>query len=280
MSFWTPALFALFIWWFSTGAILWVVKSADRSGLAARKRAVVSGLPFLALGCLGFWASLYDTSVFGAYLGFVAALAIWGWIELAFLTGVITGPNHHELPKNVPEWERFIRAWGTLAYHEMLLVATLIAMVLIDWNLGAENKFATWTFAVLFFARLSAKLNLFFGVPKINIEFLPEALAHLPSHFRHRAMNWFFPVSITALTFAAACWLERLYAAQTTGAVAGFTLLTAITVLALFEHWMMVLPIPDEKLWRWMIPTDTPTKNRRNTDVIPTAKIKGGHHGL
>lgn len=280
MSLWTPALFALFLWWFSTGAILWVVKSADHSGLAARKRAVLLGLPFLALGCLGFWAALHDTSAFGAYLGFVAALAIWGWIELAFLTGIITGPNDHKLPKDIPEWERFIRAWGTLAYHEMLLVATLIAMVLIDWNLAASNQFATWTFAMLFFARLSAKLNLFFGVPKINIDFLPRALAHLPSHFRHRAMNWFFPVSITALTFAAACWLERLYAADTAGAIAGFTLLTAITALALFEHWMMVLPIPDEKLWRWMIPTDTPTKNKRTTPEIPTAKIKGGHHGL
>ncbi|GFE49446.1 hypothetical protein So717_11990 [Roseobacter cerasinus] len=280
MSVWTPALFALFLWWFSTGAILWVVKSADRSGLTARKRAVIWGLPFLGFGCLGFWLSLQDSSVFGAYLGFVAALAIWGWIELAFLTGIITGPNHHELPKGIAEWERFIRAWGTLAYHEMLLVATLIAMVLIDWNLGAENKFATWTFAVLFFARLSAKLNLFFGVPKINIDFLPQALAHLPSHFRHRVMNWFFPVSITALTFAAACWLERLYAAETAGAVTGFALLTAITVLALFEHWMMVLPIPDERLWRWMIPTDTPKPHQTKNDVLPTAKIKGGHHGL
>ncbi|WP_299968815.1 putative photosynthetic complex assembly protein PuhE [uncultured Roseobacter sp.] len=280
MSFWIPALFALFVWWFSTGAILWVVKSADRAGMAARRRAVLWGLPVLALGFGGVWASLHDASVFGAYAGFLAALAIWGWIELAFLTGVITGPNDHALPSDVPEWERFIRAWGTLAYHEMLLVAVLIAMFLIDWHLAATNSFATWTFAVLFFARLSAKLNLFFGVPKINIDFLPNALAHLPSHFRHRPLNWLFPVSITALSFAVACWLERLYAASEPGDVAGFSLLTAITALALFEHWMMVLKVPDERLWRWMIPTDAPTKHRPNTDAIPTAKIKGGHHGF
>ncbi|WP_299410076.1 putative photosynthetic complex assembly protein PuhE [uncultured Roseobacter sp.] len=273
MSFWTPALFALFIWWFSTGAILWVVKSADRGGLAARKRAVLFALPFLGLGVWGYWASLHDTSGFGAYLGFVSALAIWGWVELAFLTGIITGPNAHPLPKFVAEWERFIRAWGTLAYHEMLLVATLIIMFLIDWNLGAANQFATWTFAVLFFARISAKLNLFFGVPKINIDFLPEALSHLPSHFRHRAMNWLFPVSVSALTFATACWLERLYVADGPGAIVGFSLLTAITALALLEHWMMVLPIPDEKLWRWMLPAPKPTQKTPQHH-------QGGHHGL
>ncbi|WP_298921900.1 putative photosynthetic complex assembly protein PuhE [uncultured Roseobacter sp.] len=272
MSFWTPALFALFVWWFSTGAILWVVKSSDRDGPRARKRAVLLGLPFLGAGVWAFWATLHDTSAFGAYVGFLSALAIWGWVELAFLSGVITGPNRNPLPENVPEWERFIRAWGTLAYHEMLLVATLIAMFLIDWNLAASNNFATWTFAVLFFARISAKLNLFLGVPKINIDFLPSTLAHLPSHFRHRQLNWLFPVSITALTFAAACWLERLYATQTPGTAAGFSLLTAITVLALLEHWMMVLPIPDEKLWRWMLPTPKPTQE--------STHHQGGHHGL
>jgi hypothetical protein len=34
----------------------------------------------------------------------------------------------------------------------------------------------------------------------------------------------------------------------------GFALLASMTALALLEHWFMVLPLPDEKLWRWMIP--------------------------
>jgi putative photosynthetic complex assembly protein 2 len=53
--------------------------------------------------------------------GLPSALAIWGWIELAFLTGLITGPNRAPARPGVPEWERFMRAWGTIAYHEMLL---------------------------------------------------------------------------------------------------------------------------------------------------------------
>jgi putative photosynthetic complex assembly protein 2 len=35
--------------------------------------------------------SLTDPSVAGVYWGFLSALAIWGWIELAFLSGVVTG---------------------------------------------------------------------------------------------------------------------------------------------------------------------------------------------
>ena len=34
----------------------------------------------------------------------------------------------------------------------------------------------------------------------------------------------------------------------------GHALLAALTALALLEHWFMVLPLPDQKLWRWMLP--------------------------
>ena len=243
---WIAALFALFVWWFSTGAILFVVRRAENGG--RRLDAVVLALPVLALGVAGVGLSLPGTTPEAAYAAFLSALAIWGWIELAFLTGAIAGPNRAPCPPFAPFWERFIRAWGTIAYHEMVLVGALIALALA--SRGAENTIAVWTFAVLFFARISAKLNLFLGVPRINVEFLPATLAHLPSHFRHARLNWLFPISITALTFAFACWLERLVQ---TGSP-GFALLASLTALALLEHWLMVLPLPDAKLWRWMIP--------------------------
>ena len=75
-------------------------------------------------------------------------------------------------------------------------------------------------------------------------------LGHLPSYFRIRKINWLFPISVTALSFATACWLERLAA---NGDVT-FALLAALTALATLEHWLMVLPLPDAKLWRWMLP--------------------------
>ena len=248
---WIAALVALFFWWFATGAILVAVRRADREGAKARLWAVLWNLPFLLLGGFGFLDTLGNNSVAGAYVGFLSALALWGWIELAFLTGVITGPVRQPLKAGVREWERFIRAWGTIAYHEMLLAFTLLAMIVA--SLGAENQFGMWTFAVLFAARVSAKLNLFLGVRKINVEFIPEHLNHLPSHFRIARMNWLFPISITGLSFALACFLERIWAVEMQADIVGFALLSALTALALLEHWFMVLPLPDEKLWRWML---------------------------
>ena len=131
--------------------------------------------------------------------------------------------------------------------------------------IGAENTIGLWTFVILYFARISAKLNLFFGVPRINVEFLPKPLGHLPSHFKIAQLNWVFPISITALSFATACWLERLYATGDLLAQIGFSLLASLSALALLEHWLMVLPLPDAKLWRWMLPAP----NNKTPDLRP-----------
>ncbi len=243
---------ALFLWWFATGAILLVVRLCERRADGTGRRVVLLALPVLGIGLWGYQATLGITSTGAAYSAFLAALAIWGWIELSFLTGVITGPNRTPCPPALPEWERFIRAWGTVAYHEMLLTA----MLGIVWIVGhdAANQVGLWTFTVLYFARVTAKLNLYFGVPRINIEFIPRALTHLASYFRMAPVGWFFPFSVTALSLAVACWLERIYSAGTPAEIVGFALLGAITALALLEHWLMVLPLPDAKLWRWMLP--------------------------
>ena len=254
---WFAALFALFAWWFSTGAILWVVKTADERGRDGHIWSVLYGLPVLGLGVAGFVGTLESTDVAAAYIAFLAALAIWGWIELAFLSGVITGPNTYHCPIGVSQWERFLRSWGTIAYHELLLLGVLALLLML--SIGAEDTVGFWTFAVLFFARVSAKLN---------AEFFPGVLDHLPSHFRYAKLNPVFPFSITALSFAVACWLERLYTAASPIDAVMFALLATLTALALLEHWLMVLRLPDEKLWRWMIPAPkTQDKNRLREDA-------------
>jgi len=264
---WIAALAALFLWWFSTGAILLAVRRADKEGAGARLWAVLWNLPVPILGAVCFLDTLDRPTVPGVYIAFAAALALWGWIELTFLTGVITGPVRSDLRPGVPEWERFVRAWGTVAYHEILLALTLTVLILL--GLGQANPFGMLTFAVLFAARISAKLNLYLGVRKINVEFIPEPLDHLPSHFGTARMNGLFPLSIIGLGFAAAFWLDRLGAAETPAAAVGFALLATLTALALLEHWFMVLPLPDERRWRWRVParpqTPRPLDQARTT---------------
>ena len=257
---WIASLIAIFVWWFSTGAILVAVRRADRLG--THKRTVILGLPLLVVGIWAVNASLADASVFGAYLGFAGALAIWGWIELAFLAGVITGPMRDECPVGLAGKDRFFRAFSTVAYHELALTIGLWGLVVASD--GAANRVALATYLVLFLARILAKLNLFFGVPRINLEFVPDQLLHLKSYFKRGPVTLAFPAAITILTALLAVCAERLWTAGSDVTVVGFALLTAMAALALLEHWLMVVPLPDAKLWRWMLPAPkTMTKEER-----------------
>lgn len=247
---WIAACFALFVWWFSTGAILIAVRRADRRGRAAHLMNTVLGVPLLVLGFAIVGVSGSDIT--GVYSGFLGALAIWGWIELAFLSGVITGPERRECPQGLRPGARFVRAWWTVAYHELALLAGLMIVAFLTY--GQINDVAFWTYLILFIARISAKLNVFFGVPRINTEFVPRPLAHLTSYFRQRPVTLMFPLSITILSIGAACFLRQLWTAEGDAAIVAATLLTALSALALVEHWLMIVPLPDAKLWRWMLP--------------------------
>jgi putative photosynthetic complex assembly protein 2 len=139
-----------------------------------------------------------------------------------------------------------------LAYYEVLLLAGLAFIVIA--TTGADNTIAMCTYAILFFARISAKLNLFFGVPRINFEFLPLPLQHLKTHMTKGPITAFFPLSVTVLSFATACFAQLLMTSNSMIEATGFALLTSLSALALLEHWFMVIPLPDAKLWRWMLP--------------------------
>lgn len=256
---WIAALAALFLWWFATGILLWRVHSADKGGPDQHIWSVLLSLPLLAAGALGVSATLTEASPQNVWLAFLSALALWGWVELAFLSGVITGPNTAPCPALLTPGQRFWAAFRTVAWHELLLFSILCALFFASFT--ADNGFALWTFLVLFLARISAKLNLFLGVPRINTDFLPKPLSHLSSYFRQGPVSGFFPLSVTLLALAVGCFLERLWRAHGAadqGAIIGFTLLSMLTALALLEHWFMVWRVRDDKLWRWMIPATSP----------------------
>ena len=256
------ALFALFTWWFFTGVILLVVRRADGGDAVAHGRNVVLAVPLLALGVAGVVVSGPMLSIWGVYVAFVSALLIWGWIELAFLAGVITGPERRPCPPGLSGIDRFVRAWRTVSHHELLLLCGLL--VIMTLTRGAENTFGFWTYVILFVARISAKLNLYFGVPRINTEFVPQTLAHLKTYFTKGPITAAFPLGVTFLSIAAVCFAERLIGADTAPLITGFALLTALAALATLEHWLMVVPLPDAKLWRWMLP-DAPTTTKDKT---------------
>lgn len=252
-------LLTLFAWWFSTGAIFWAV---SRPGNLAFRAALAAPLGVLAAVLLDRSGEM--TGIGGVWLGFAAALGVWGWFELAFLAGILTGPRRTACPPGASGWRRFRFAWETVAHHELALAAVTLVLVWLMWD--DANRAGLWCFLVLFAARISAKLNLFLGVPNFSDELMPERMAHLKSYFRRRSLNPLMPVSISLLTLAAGCFAERALAAPAgSGAETGFTVVATLTALAAVEHWLMILPLKETVLWRWMARA-TPVPDPRAAD--------------
>ena len=186
----TPLIFAAFIWWFSTGAILWLDRRPRETfGWSFAAATIIAVAALIAL-----FISAHEQSVASAYVAFSASIVIWGWHEMSFLMGFITGPNRHPLPAGAFGWPRFFLASATIIHHEIALAVTAVILVALCW--GQPNTIGAITFLVLWALRLSAKFNLFLGAPYRAEEMLPTHLAHLKSYFRDRRMNALFPFSI------------------------------------------------------------------------------------
>jgi putative photosynthetic complex assembly protein 2 len=241
-----PVLFALFVWWFSTGVILYL------DGLPRRtfgwSMAGATGL--LAAALYGLAIGSGDASVAGAYLAFTCGVLIWGWHEISFLMGFVTGPRTHACPDGCAGWRHFGHGVQAILYHELAILATAAVVVGLTW--GGANQVGTWTFMILWGMRLSAKLNLFFGVPNLHHEFLPEHLQYLRSFLNKRPMNLLFPVSVTGSSLIALVVVQGAVAHHASAfQTAGGLLLATLLALAILEHWFLALPLPDAALWRW-----------------------------
>lgn len=241
-----PVLFAVFVWWFSTGIVL-LLDGLPRTTF--RWSHLLSTL--LGLGAfVGLAHTAPQTTPAGAFCAFTCALLLWGWHELSFLTGWVTGPRQQAADPGVHGWPRFVQAVQAILWHELAILASGLLVVAITW--GAANQVGTQTFAVLWVMRISAKLNVFLGVRNLSIELLPPHLAYLASFFRKRAMNLLFPVSVSASTVVAV-WMVSEALDSTSGSARAIGLLLVATLLwlAILEHWLLVLPLQATALWQW-----------------------------
>jgi putative photosynthetic complex assembly protein 2 len=240
------ALCALLLWWFSTGVVLYIV---GRPGWSSRGSVLAAGAVFSA-SLYGLARSSGDTSVAGAYTAFLAAVLLWGTQEFGFLTGFITGPRSEPCPAGCTGWRRAAFAIEAILYHEIALILSGAAVVAVTWN--ADNQFGTSTFLILWAMRVSAKLNLFLGVPVLNDEFLPRCLEHLKSFFTQKPIGLFFPLAVTAATAVTTLLVNTALATDASAFQStGYSLLASLLALGVLEHWFMVLPLPIAALWSW-----------------------------
>jgi putative photosynthetic complex assembly protein 2 len=245
-SLWIAIAFAVFTWWFSTGLVL-LLDNLPRTTF--RWSLLLSSTLSLA-ALLGLAHTAQQTSLAGAYCAFTCALLVWGWHELTFLTGWITGPRRVALPAGMQGWPRFKASVEAILWHELAILAVGISIVAITWK--QPNQVGTATFVLLWVMRISAKLNLFLGVRNLSEEFLPQHLAYMGSYFRRRRMNALLPWSVLGGMAAVAVLVRSAIAPDATPAAAvGNTLVATLLVLAVVEHLLLVLPLPATALWRW-----------------------------
>lgn len=247
-----PIAFAALFWWFSTGAILWLIGRSPASFKWTALGATVS----LLLATVALLALRDQTGIAAAYGGFAAGVALWAWHEVMFLLGYISGPRKTPCPPGLTTWPRFVASTQTVITHELVIALHAVIILVMSW--GAANQIAAWTFFLLWGMRISAKLIVFFGAPNISDSFMPSHLDYLKSYFGKRRASSFFVAAITVVTSATALITFKAASAPLGGFdSAGLIMVATLAGLALFEHWALVAPVPDAALWKWAAPANT-----------------------
>ena len=243
-----PIAYALFLWWFSTGIILYLDGLPKRTFRWSMLGA--TALLAVSLGYLGYGNR--TLSVGGAYGAFTFGLLAWGWQEISFYMGVVTGLRTVPCPEGCSGWRHFGHAIRVSLFHELSIIATGAAIFALVWP--GTNHIGLWTYVVLWWMHQSAKLNVFLGVRNLNAEFLPDHMAFLKSFLTKKPMNLLFPVSVTISTVIAFQLFQRALAPTASPfELTGYLFLGALMTLAILEHWFLVLPLPSAALWNWSL---------------------------
>ncbi len=243
-----PALYCLFVWWFSTGVIVFLNNLPQRTFRWSMGAGTIVAL--IALYRLA--AGSNDTSVAGAYAAFTYGVLVWGWHEMAFFMGFLTGPRKTACPPGSRGWRHFRYGVSACIDHELAILGTAVAVLWATW--GAPNQVGCWTFMALWGMRQSSKLNVFLGVLNLGEAFLPPHLTYLMSFMKRRRMNWLMPFSILGGLFLVALLMRRAGLPGTTPfQAAGLTCLITMLALAVLEHALLVLPLPFTALWSFWL---------------------------
>jgi putative photosynthetic complex assembly protein 2 len=104
-------------------------------------------------------------------------------------------------------------------------------------------------------------------VRNVSEEFVPAHMEVLKSFLTRKPMNLLFPVSVTGGTIAAVLLFQQAFSEAEPSLAAGYSLLAALASLAVVEHWLLMLPLPVEKLFRWSLPGRRNAAKSRNSNL-------------
>lgn len=250
----TPLLLTVALWWGSTAVIARLITGHPQHYPRFLRL-------FSLIGVIGLAAIMLlrqVTTGASAIAALIAALAVWSWIEITFLTGRVTGfatrpadPCSRAAAAPQGFLRRATAAIAAILWHELLIIGTVIVVALT--TLGGSNDLALLVLLLLWLMRSSAKLNLFLGVRNLGEGFLPPHLQHLLEFMRQRRMNPLMPLSL--LLGGSLSWYFGSLARDATSLhdATAATILATLSALATLEHLLMILPVPAEALWRWSL---------------------------
>ena len=259
-----PVLFIFFIWWFSTGAIIYL----NNLPKYTYKWSFPAVTAVLVASIYGLTVTSQSDTLASAYLSFTFGLLAWAWTQFTFYTGIITGPRTTACPSSCTGGRHFWHAVETSMYHEIF--AALIGVVICFSTMKGINHVGSWTYTIIWLMHSSAKINAVLGVRNLNEHFFTEQLRYPSSFLKKRPMNLLFPVSITVSTVATAILVHKAMAAESGSfELLAYTFYIVILSLGILEHWFMMLPIPSEALWNWSVKAKKTLSGPEHEEVLP-----------
>ena len=256
---------ALLGWWISTGVVLFL----NHLPATTYPWSIFFATVLLLVSLISVPTFANNVSYLFVLISFFQGLLIWGWLEMTYLMGFLTGPRKEECPKEVEGWLRFWLALKISLYHELAVVC--FGLLLIYLTFDTPNSVAGYTYVTLWGMRWSAKLNLFLGVLNYNSDWLPSGLAYVKSYVRFRRMNFIFPFSICCGLSAVVFFFSLSQVGELDASSLGYLIVGCLVLLAILEHCFLMLPVKDAALWNWAIGA---SKKIRDAQKKPTSSDK------
>lgn len=235
--------FVILVWWTGTALVL-VLQHRIHVSDSPWFRAVL--LSTSLLGVFALYLSAGSLQWFSVAVAFVAAVTLWGCLELSYYLGLITGTHCQPCTPGLTEWQRFRQALSASIWHELLIVGVGIGLIML--LAARDNPAGLYTFLVLWLMRWSAKINLFFGVPHFSTDWFPQRLAYLDSYLRRAPLSYCYVVTMSLASVGLIALI--IAATRSEGSLSlVYGLPATLLALAIVEHICMALPIADSRLW-------------------------------
>lgn len=244
MQIFAAVVYAIVLWWVSTGAIIVLYRRPAWTYDATFGLYTVVA----ALAAVTLYLTRNATTLWAVYAAFSAGTLLWGWNLAAYYTGTITGFRVVHTGNALTDAERFKYAVITGAGHEAMSVLLVVGCV---WGAWGATNLAGFGCVVFFYTlHMLSKLVIYFGVPNFSGAWLPAHLQSITAYFGPPRVHW-FAFGAVGLAIAATVWCISGLLLQTepAGVVthAFWALLCGAAVLELG-----VLMIPEHRLHRFL----------------------------